>query len=157
MVLVRRLEAQGRAARLQAGIASDRLLPRAVVYLHGRDDGGAAELDLVHDLLAEVLRVSDVRYTPEAMAHVAWRLMVDTTRTVDRRLDRETIQAGLENLQGEKAIDITKRLWDGMSVSIQVAGQALTLLPDEVAITSRAQPGWTAAHDAGLLLLLETG
>jgi hypothetical protein len=83
--------------------------------------------------------------------------MVDTTRTVDRRLDRETIQAGLENLQGEKAIDITKRLWDGMSVSIQVAGQALTLLPDEVAITSRAQPGWTAAHDAGLLLLLETG
>jgi isoleucyl-tRNA synthetase len=157
MAQVRRLAALGRAARLQAGLEAGRPLGQAILYLHGQNAGGATDLAPFQDLLAEVLGVTRVQFSPQAIARVEWHLALDARQAVERKIPPGAIQAALHNLDAQSKLDITLRLWDGLSVSVDAGGQAVTLLPDEVRITAGAQPGWVAAAANGLLLILETG
>jgi isoleucyl-tRNA synthetase len=156
MTLVRRLSALGQAARRRAGVEDGSLLRQAIVYLHDQEDGGAQELAPGRDLLAEVLGVNRVRFTPEAMAQVEWNLGLDAERAPERAVAPEAIEAALAGLGSAERQEMTSQLWYGLSVSVEVGGQAITLLPGDISLTARAQPGWAAAVADRLLVILET-
>jgi hypothetical protein len=154
--MVRRLAALGDAARSQAQIAEGLRLPQALVHalLPGAADG-PPELDT--ELAAEVLDVGRVRFTPEATAHVTWHLALSPEWAARQDTPTSQMEAAFAALEPDLAARLAAQLWDGLSVSLEVAGRAITLLPDEATVSAQARPGWTAAADAGFLVVLDVG
>jgi hypothetical protein len=109
------------------------------------------------ELAAAVLRVGQVRFTPQAAAHVTWQLTLSPERSAKPEALTAQIEAAFASLDPELATGLVSQLWDGLSVSLEVAGRAVTLLPDEATISAEAQPGWTAVADAKFLLVLDVG
>jgi isoleucyl-tRNA synthetase len=159
MDLVKRLAALGKDARKQAGLQAQRKLRQALVVLGSSDEGGAASLKPFYPLLAEAMTVGRVRFTAEAAALVGWRLHLDPERLATRNVEEADLEAALAGLAPEEKAALVSQLGEGLSVRFTVAGQVLTLLPDEVQIVPEARAGWIAAADvdAGLLVVLETG
>jgi isoleucyl-tRNA synthetase len=157
MAQVRRLVALGQAARLQGGVPPDQRLRQGVLYVHSMDEIAASEQFAWRELLANVLRVADLHLAPRAMAQVEWRLSLDPQRAFEREITPEAIDGALAKLAADEAMHITSRIWDGLSVSVEEGGQSVTLLPDEVRISVQARPGWIAAVERGLLVVLERG
>jgi isoleucyl-tRNA synthetase len=157
MAQAQSLAALGQAARHDAGVALNQPLSQAVLYVHGLEDKAAGEQLPWLELLAEVLKVTNVRFSTGAMAQVEWRLRPDLERIYEREVAPAAIDGALAKLAGGEAAGITARIWDGLSVSVDVGGRAVTLLPNEVRVSVQARPGWTAAAGSGLLVILEHG
>jgi isoleucyl-tRNA synthetase len=157
MVTLRQIAALGLAARSQAHVAQDRPLPEALVHVLSPDAAAAERLELHPELAAEVLEVGRVRFTPEASASVTWQLALSPERAAKQDTLNTEIEAAFAALDPELAAGLVSQLWDGLSVSLEVAGRAVTLLPDEATISVKARPGWTAAAGAGLLVVLDVG
>jgi isoleucyl-tRNA synthetase len=157
MAQVRRLAALGQVARDQAQVAPERMLPLALVHSLKQDLKEVEKLSPLQDLMAEVLKVAQVRLTPEAGGHVTWHLSLTPGLAAKRDASPAEIEATFAALEPHLAAELVSQLWDGLSVSLEVAGQATTLLPDEVSISAQAQPGWAAAADAELLVVLDVG
>jgi isoleucyl-tRNA synthetase len=152
MALARRLASLANSARAAAGLTPGTRLARAVVDMG--DDPRAPEMVALHDFLAEVLGVLAVQFAPDATEKVDWRLELDWERTVQRRMATKEIASALEGLSLAKAAELASQLRHGLSVSLEVAGQAVTLLPDEVYLSARPRPGWAAAADGEYIVLL---
>lgn len=157
MTQVRRLASLGRAARVQAGVERDRLLHQAIVSLLLADDGGAAALVAFEDLLAESLGVSRVRFAAKAAVPVASRLVLNREPVAEWDVGIAEVKAALTALDPEEAASLVSQIREGLSVSLDVSGQALTLLPDQVRVTVQARPGWAAATDGDRLVVIEVG
>jgi isoleucyl-tRNA synthetase len=157
MALVQRLARLGHAARSEAGIEQDLLLPKALVGLLPVDETLADRLVPYAGLLAEALAVDEARVTPDAATHVEWQLALDRDRTIARYADPAEIDAALERLNPEEARTVASQLLEGLSVSVESAGRAITLLPEEVIVTLQPEPGWAAAVEGTYLVILETG
>jgi isoleucyl-tRNA synthetase len=155
MVILRRLAALGQTARIQAQIAQDRSLPEALV--HGLSPGAAERPALPAELASEVLGVGQVQFTPEAAAQVSWRLRLSPGRATRGDALGVQIETSFRALDPKLAAELASQLWNGFSVSLDAAGRPVTLLPDEVSVSCTAKPGWTAAADAGYLLVLDVG
>jgi isoleucyl-tRNA synthetase len=154
VTLVRRLAALGRAARIQAGVEPDQPLRRALVGFPGE---GAAEPAPFGMLLAEQLAVSRVKIIPDVAAQVSWHLALKPGRAAERGITPTQIDAALEALDQGTATALVSQFWNGLSAGLDVSGQAVTLLPDEVSVSVQAPPGCAAAADAGHLVVLEMG
>lgn len=157
MTRVRRLASLGQAARVQAGVERDRLLHQAIVSLLLADDGGAADLVAFEELLAELLGIGRVQFVAKAAAPVAWRLALNPESVVGWDIGTAEVKAALTALDPEEAANLVSQIGEGLSVSLKVSGQALTLLPDQVYVTVQAQPGWAAATDGEHLVVIEVG
>ena len=155
MALVRRLAGLGRAARVQAGIELDQPLRQASLCLHGKEDAGAIELEPFWDLLERVLGVAQVRFTPDVMKQVEWRLVLHAGRAGERHVAPAEVGAALANLGPGEAADMVSQLWDGLSVSLTVGERVVILLRDDVSVSVQARSGWAAAAEAGHLVVLE--
>jgi isoleucyl-tRNA synthetase len=156
MTQVRRLAALGQAARNQAGILADQPLHQArISFLSEVTESD--RLDSFKELLTQVLNVLKVEFTPEAVAHVEWHLAIAPGQAGSRTTTPAELEAALALLDPGAASDLALQLRDGLSVSLRVMGQAITLLPDEVSVYAQARPGWTAATDAKYLVVLEVG
>lgn len=154
---LRRLAVMGQVARNRAQIAQERMLPLALVHSLKQDPTDVVRLSPLQDLMAEVLKVAQVRLTPEAGGHVTWRLTLTPGLASKHDASPADIEATFAALEPHLAAELVSQLWDGLSVSLEVAGQATTLLPDEVSISAQAQPGWAAAADAEFLVVLDVG
>lgn len=155
MSQVQNLVELGGAARVSAGVGADRLLPQAFI---GSQPAGAADYEVLapfESLLARALGVARVVLGPEAATKVSWRLALNPDQTVERDITRTEVAAALVGLDQAMVLDLVSQLGAGLSASLQVAGQAITLLPDEVCISPQAQPGWAAAVGSGQLVVLE--
>jgi isoleucyl-tRNA synthetase len=152
-----RLAALGSQARARAALAPERRLHRAWVQLIARDPAEAMGLAPFHSLLAEVLGVDRVPIVEQAPVPVRWHLALDWDRAVQRRVVVDEIDAALAHLDPAAAAGLVLQLWSGLSVSLAVGDQAITLLPDEVRVSVAAPPGWAAAAEPGYLVLLEIG
>ncbi len=106
------------------------------------------------EVLAEELKVVQVGLTEEAMDKVTWRPALATDGTIPRGLAPEAIESALEGLTPEAAKDLALEIWNGLSASIKVEEQAVTLLPDEVTLSAEAVSGWAAAADTEYLVVL---
>ena len=156
MALVRRLEALGRSVRTEAGVEPDQPLRRALVGLVE----SKRELALPHELgalLTDALVVSRVSTGPEAADAITWKLSLTEERSLDRGVSQGELIETLATLEPEAVDIIVAQIRDGLSVGMDIDGQTVTLLPDEVTITAQAPPGWAAAVDDGYLVLLELG
>ncbi|MGC9334569.1 MAG: class I tRNA ligase family protein [Anaerolineae bacterium] len=157
MGLVRQAEALGQAARLEAGLPAQRTLARAIVgFCPPREEDGSLLLPF-QELLAWVLGVMHLEIIPEFGQGLAWQLGLIPGREVGRDVSREQVEAALAELEPERASYLARQLWEGLSVSLEVGEQVLTLLPDEVRISPWAPAGWTAKAGDTLLVLLQVG
>jgi len=157
MARVRHLAELGQAAREQAGVKPDRVLPGALVGPLGGASWTPADLHPFVRLLAEELLVVQVKLSPDAAIHVGWRLALKPERPVQREVSQEAIQAALADLGTDEAARLAEQLQLGMSVGLHVSGLAITLLPDEVSISAQAGSGQIAAADSEHLVLLAVG
>jgi isoleucyl-tRNA synthetase len=154
MAHVRRLEALSQAARAQAGIECCQPLRQALVGLPGSE----REPRLSHEisaLLAKVLIVPRASIVSSSKEAVAWNLGLKKERALDRGVAPADIAATLEALEPEAVAALVSQVRDGLSIGLDIAGQTVTLLPDEVTIDLQAPSGWAAAADGGYLVLLE--
>ena len=157
MIRVKRLIELGLRARMKADIEPAQLLPGALIGLPAGASWELADLHPFARLLADMLRVTQVKFSPDAAGYVRWHLALNPERTVHRDLSRSAIEAALADLSDGEAADLTTQLRMGMSVGLDVAGLAITLLPDEVSVSAHARPGSAAAADADHLVILAVG
>jgi len=157
MALVQGWAALAQTARAQASVDPDQPLRRAIVSLLAGGRGELGEIDTFRELLTRMLGVATVQITPEAAAFVSWRLTLHPERRIERDLAPAQIAAALAELATDEAKDLASQLHAGLSVGLQVSGQAITLLPDEVCVTVQAPPGWVAAAGARQLVVLDVG
>jgi isoleucyl-tRNA synthetase len=155
MAVVWRLAALGKIARGQAGLDPKRRLRRAIVILLSEATSELAELIPYRSLLAQILKVDRVQYAREMIAARVWRLSLAPGLAVERGVPTQEIDVALEALPPRVAARLVFHLWDGRSISLQVADQMVTLLPDEIHVS--AMPGWAAAAEGGRLLILKVG
>jgi isoleucyl-tRNA synthetase len=146
MALVWQLADLGQAARVQIGIPSQSLYP-ALVGLLSNYDRYSVLLNSFRPLLAELLGVSEVHLTPFAAEGVEWQLSLNRDRAMDRSFAPAEIDAELADLDPEAAMDLASQVWRGLSVGLEAASGAITLLPDEVHVSVQPQPGWAVATD----------
>jgi len=154
---VRRLADLGMSARAQAGIDPGRLLPGALV---GSPAGASWRLLDLHPfarLLADALGAVEVKLSPDAARYVRWSLTLAAERPVQRDMSQAAIEATLAGLSAGEAEHLAAQLRMGISVGLDVFGLAITLLPDEVAISVRAGSGQAVAADAEHLVVLAVG
>lgn len=158
MALLRRVAALGRRARAGVEIAPELPLRRGIVYpLGGEREGVSGETGSLEGLLAEVLGVAQVQFAPDAADRVEWHLAVDPARWGRRDLAPVRVDATLDGLGAKERAELAANLWEGLSVGIEVSGQAISVLPDQVRVSALAQPGWAAAAGAGWLVMLDVG
>jgi valyl-tRNA synthetase len=157
VALARRAEALGQAARRGAGLPPRRTLARALVGFYPPQAGDGVALQHLHELLTQLLGVMRLEIIPELGEGLSWQLSLDPEREMGRNVSRDEVEASLVSLVPERATDLAHQLWQGLSVSLKVGDQALTLLPDEVTISPQPPAGWLARAGGGLLVLLEVG
>ena len=157
MARVQHLTELGLRARAEAGIDPHQLLPGALV---GSLPGASWEPEALQPfsrLLADALRVAQVKFSADAADYVGWRLALNPERPVQRDVTEAGIGAVLADLSAGEAAHLATQLRRGMSVGLEVSGLAITLLPDEVSISVRARPGQAAAAGADHLVILAVG
>ena len=157
MSRVKRLIELGLRARAEAKLESTQLLPGALIGLPAGASWELADLQPFDRLLADMLRVTQVKLSPDAATYVRWRLALNPERPVQRDLSRDAIDAALADLSDDKAAHLAMQLRMGLSVGLEVSDLAITLLPDEVSVSVQARPGSAAAADADHLVILAVG
>ena len=154
---VRRVVALGLRARSMAGIEPDQLLPGALVGLPAGASWLLEDLHPFTRLLADTLRVTQVKLAPDAAAYVSWRLAPNPERPVQRALSPAALEAALADLGDDEAAHLATQLRKGLSVGLEVSGVAITLLPDEVSVSVQARSGSAVAADSDHLVILAVG
>jgi isoleucyl-tRNA synthetase len=157
MTQVRRLAALGQTARASAGVDPDLLLRQAFFGSRAAEAGETPVVGPFQDLLAEALGVTQVRFMPDAAGEVDWCLALNHHQALERDVTATEIEAALAALEPETAAELASQLGERLSISLKVAGKAVTLLPDEVSVTALAQPGWAAAAADDFVVVLEVG
>ncbi|MCL7452613.1 MAG: class I tRNA ligase family protein [Anaerolineae bacterium] len=157
VALVRRAEALGLAARHESGLPARQSLARALVGFYPPRQGDGSRFSPLQELLTQVLGVMRLEIIPELGEGLPWRLGLAPGREMGRDISRGEVEAALASLEPERATDLAHQLWEGLSVSVEVGDQAVTLLPDEVSITPQAPAGWAAQADGTLLVLVQVG
>jgi isoleucyl-tRNA synthetase len=152
MALVMRLASLGHAARNRANRKLRQPLGEAAFAV-----GGARERSTVEkfaDLLKDELNVKSVRLLDTASEAVDFRL-----NPYPRQLGQKygarfpAVRSALLSLDPEKA---GARLLSGEPLAIEVTGEPLEILPDEVEVRIEAHAGFEAAADGAYLAALRT-
>ena len=157
MTRVRRLIELGLIARGKAKIESTQLLPGALIGLSAGASWDLVGLHPFNRLLTEMLRVTQVKFSPDAAGYVRWCLALNPERPVQRDLSRAAIEAALADLSDDEAAHLATQLRMGISVGLEISDRAITLLPDEVSTSVQARSGSAAAADNDHLVILAVG
>jgi isoleucyl-tRNA synthetase len=148
MAHVRRLVSLGQRARAQGDVGDDQRLPRAILRLPVVEQDEILKMDELVAFLAERLGVETVQFSAEANSFVDWRVTVESSPEVN---------AALASLPPTETAEMASQLRSGLSVSLQLTEQTITVLPDEVTLSPQPRPGWAAASSSGYLVVLEVG
>ena len=152
MALVMRLASLGHAARNKANRKLRQPLSEAAFSVGGADERAIIERHA--DLLAEELNVKHVRLLDAASEAVDFKL-----NPYPRQLGQKygarfpAIRKALLALEPEAA---GGRLLSGQSLRVQVEGEAVEILPDEVEVRMEAHAGLEAAADGAYIAALRT-
>jgi isoleucyl-tRNA synthetase len=152
---VQRLAALGGAALDDAGLESGQWTGRAVVGLLDDEKGDVSVLVPFERVLARVLGAQRVQFVQGVASRVRYRLNLKPEQRVEREISSAEIEAVLGSLDAAASAQMAEEFREGLSVSLPVSGQNVTLLPADVKISISAQPGWIASADDELLMVLE--
>ncbi|AXK32654.1 isoleucine--tRNA ligase [Streptomyces armeniacus] len=149
MLLVRRLVELGRATRAESGVKTRQPLSRALVAAHGFE---TLSPDLRRQITEE-LNVSELASLSEVGGS-----LVDTTakanfRALGRRFGKGT-QAVAKAIADADAAALSVALREG-DAAVEVDGERIALVPEEVIITETPREGWSVASDSGATVALD--
>ncbi len=149
MALVRRLVELGRATRAESGVKTRQPLSRALVAAAGFD---ALDADL-RAQIAEELNVGSLAALSEAGGSLVDTSAKANFRALGKRFGKGT-QPVAQAIAAADAAALSAALRDG-TASVEVAGETITLSPEEVVVTETPREGWSVASGTGATVALD--
>jgi isoleucyl-tRNA synthetase len=152
MELVMRFASLGHAARNQAAIKVRQPLSEAAFSVTGTDEARA--LEQYADLLKDELNVKQVRVLGSTGEAVSYSL-----NPLPKQLGQKykgqfpAVRSAIIELDAEPA---ARALLDGQPIKVNVNGESLEILPDEVEVRAEARSGLTVASEGPYLCALHT-
>ena len=145
----------GRAARKSAGLKVRQ--PLAELWLRASSPAALAGVRRFEADLRDELNVKAVRYLEASSAIVEYRFKPNL-RLLGKKYGKQVpaITAALKALEGEAARAAAQACEAGGLVQIQIDGQLLDLLAEELLVESSAPEGFAVAESEGMLVALST-
>lgn len=152
MNLVMRLVSLGHAARNKSGIKVRQPLQEAAFAVSNMSD--ATVITEYADLLQEELNVKKVRTLSAASEAAAFEL-APLPRQLGQKYKEQfpRVRAAIIGLPPEES---AQRLLSGLALSIEVDGEKLEILPDEVEVRIQAKEGFSVASEGAEVAALVT-
>ena len=152
MQMVMKLASLGHSARNQAGIKVRQPLEEAAFFAGGQDE--ARVLDRYADLLADELNVKSVR-TLKATGEVVSYQLNPLPKQLGQKYQSlfPKIRGALLELDTEEA---ASELLDGRPLEVEIEGQTVEILPQEVELRPVAHSGMAVASEGAYLAALKT-
>ena len=145
----------GRAARKSAGLKVRQ--PLAELWLRASSPVALAGVRRFEADLRDELNVKAVRYLEASSAIVEYRFKPNL-RLLGKKYGKQVpaITVALKALEGEAARAAAQACEAGGLVQIQIDGQSLDLLAEELLVESSAPEGFAVAESEGMLVALST-
>jgi len=152
MNLVRHISSLGRQARTAASLKVRQPLARVEVIL--ADNTHQTWLEEHAGVIAEELNVKQVEFSDEPDKYVEHEVLPNF-KLLGKKLGKlmPKIKPALASQSGA---ELLANLRDNGKIDLVIDGQAVELLPEEIEIRLQAKPGWAAANDKGVVVVLAT-
>ncbi len=152
MSQVRLIASLGRQARSAAELKVRQPLAKVEVVL--ADNKHQAWLEEHAAVIEGELNVKEVAYTDEPEKYVDHEVMPNF-KLLGKKLGKlmPKVKAALNEASGS---ELLANIRDNGKINLTVEGQEIELLPEEVEVRINAKPGWTAANDRGVVVVLST-
>jgi isoleucyl-tRNA synthetase len=152
MNLVRHISSLGRQARTGAGLKVRQPLARVEVIL--ANNTHQKWLEEHAGVIAEELNVKQVEFSDEPDKYVEHEVLPNF-KLLGKKLGKlmPKIKPALASQSGA---ELLANLRDNGKVDLVIDGEAVQLLPEELEVRLQAKPGWTAANDKGVVVVLAT-
>ena len=152
MNLVRHISSLGRQARTGAGLKVRQPLARVEVIL--ADNTHQKWLEEHAEVIAEELNVKQVEFSDEPDKYVEHEVLPNF-KLLGKKLGK-LMPKVKPALASQSGAELLANLRDNGKIDLVIDGQAVELLPDELEVRFQAKPGWTAANDKGVVVVLAT-
>ncbi len=152
MELGRLIVSLGLQARASGSLKVRQPLSKVEVIL--ADQTHQAWLESHRDVVAEELNVKEVEFTDEPDKYIEHRLQPNW-RLLGPKLGK-LMPKFKQWLDQQSGADLLANLRDNGLVDVTIDNQLVQVTPDELVINISAKPGWTAANDRGVVVVLAT-
>ncbi|MEM6655187.1 MAG: DUF5915 domain-containing protein, partial [Planctomycetota bacterium] len=152
MAVVRLISSLGRRARGAASLKVRQPLARVEVIL--ADTKHQAWLDEHASVIADELNVKAVDYTDEPEKYVDHQVLPNF-KLLGKKLGKRMPKVK-HWLNQQSGSGLLANLRDNGEINLEIDGEAISLLPEEVEIRITAKEGYAAANDAGVVVVLST-
>jgi isoleucyl-tRNA synthetase len=152
MNLVRHISSLGRQARTSASLKVRQPLARVEVIL--ADNTHQKWLEEHAAVIAEELNVKLVEFSDEPDKYVEHEVLPNF-KLLGKKLGK-LMPKVKPALASQSGAELLANLRDNGKVDLVIDGQAVELLPEELEVRFQAKPGWTAANDKGVVVVLAT-
>jgi isoleucyl-tRNA synthetase len=152
MNLVRHIASLGRQARTVAGLKVRQPLARVEVIL--ADTKHQKWLEEHAEVIADELNVKQVEFSDEPDKYVNHEVLPNF-KLLGPRLGKlmPKVKPALAKQSGA---ELLANFRDNGKIDLMIDGEAVALSADEVEVRLQAKPGWTAANDKGVVVVLAT-
>jgi isoleucyl-tRNA synthetase len=152
MNVVRLIASLGRQARTTAGLKVRQPLARVEVIL--ADTTHQAWLEEHAGVIAEELNVKQVEFSDEPEKYVEHEILPNF-KLLGPKLGK-LMPKLKQTLASQSGAEILANFRDNQQLDLTIDGQAVALTRDEVEVRLQAKPGWAAANDKGVVVVLAT-
>ncbi|BBO32903.1 isoleucine--tRNA ligase [Lacipirellula parvula] len=152
MNLVRHISSLGRQARTSASLKVRQPLARVEVIL--ADNTHQKWLEEHAAVIAEELNVKLVEFSDEPDKYVEHEVLPNF-KLLGKKLGK-LMPKVKPALASQSGAELLANLRDNGKVDLVIDGEAVELLPEELEVRFQAKPGWTAANDKGVVVVLAT-
>ncbi|MEM6330329.1 MAG: isoleucine--tRNA ligase, partial [Planctomycetota bacterium] len=152
MAAVRLISSLGRRAREGASLKVRQPLSKVEVIL--ADTTHQAWLEAHASVIADELNVKAVEYTDEPERYVDHQVLPNF-KLLGKKLGRlmPKVKQALGQASGS---ELLAGIRDNGKIDLEIDGQPVELSPEEVEVRITAKPGYAAANDAGVVVVLAT-
>jgi isoleucyl-tRNA synthetase len=152
MGLVRLIASLGLRARQEASLKVRQPLAKVEVIL--ADNKHQAWLEAHAEVIAGELNVKAVEFSDKPEKYVDHEVLPNF-KLLGKKLGK-LMPLVKQELNKQSGSELLANLRDNGLIDIVVQGQAVQLTPEEVEIRITAKPGWAAANDRGVVVVLAT-
>lgn len=152
MGLVRLIASLGLRARQEASLKVRQPLAKVEVIL--ADNKHQAWLEAHAEVIAGELNVKAVEFSDEPEKYVDHEVLPNF-KLLGKKLGK-LMPLVKQELNNQSGSELLANLRDNGLIDLTIQGQAVQLTPEEVEIRITAKPGWAAANDRGVVVVLAT-
>ncbi|TWT48621.1 class I tRNA ligase family protein [Botrimarina hoheduenensis] len=152
MALVRLIASLGLRARNEASLKVRQPLAKVEVVLASTEH--QAWLEEHRAVIEGELNVKAVEFSDEPDKYVEHEVLPNF-KLLGKKLGK-LMPKVKQALDQQSGAELLANLRDNGRINLSVEGQAVELLPEEVEVRIKAKPGWAAANDRGVVVVLST-